>query len=138
MMWFAVAEMSPVPEESSEIRAFLAKQVSKEHINHLKCTVKPVVEHMARYDPSQRTELKIKMSEHIITWPTFHAFVMRNAPNVFRSFGPFFYSQFLIGITLSHQRAESLFFGPHVQYWPVLESGTLADPVNMALLSVII
>ncbi|CAI2165872.1 3513_t:CDS:2 [Funneliformis geosporum] len=104
-------------------------------IKQLHEVVTPIVENMARYDPKLRnlSRTQIFSSQTCIKWTIFDDFMRRNIPNIFRDFIPFFYGQFLIGLTLSQHRQESIITSPHL---PELDGKSESlNPSNLALLS---
>ncbi|RGB22983.1 TLD-domain-containing protein [Rhizophagus diaphanus] len=131
LIWLMSSEMSSINASSEELKQNLKKIISPKFINQIHEDAVHVVEHMVRYDNS--TNIK---SNQVITWLTFSNFIERNAPNIFRGFLPFIYGQFLIGLTLSQQRSDTLFQGPKVQYWPKLDlHSDILNQMNMGLLS---
>ncbi|CAI2162656.1 6947_t:CDS:2 [Funneliformis geosporum] len=103
-------------------------------IKQLHEVVTPIVENMARYDPKLRnlSRTQIFSSQTCIKWTIFDDFMRRNIPNIFRDFIPFFYGQFLIGLTLSQHRQESIITSPHL---PELDGKSESlNPSNLALL----
>ncbi|RIA94395.1 TLD-domain-containing protein [Glomus cerebriforme] len=128
LIWLMSSEMTSINTNSEDLIQNLKKIISPQFINQIHDDVVHVIDIMKQYD-------NIK-SDQVITWLTFQNFINRNAPNIFRGFIPFMYGQFLIGLTLSQQRKDSLFQGPKVQYWPKLDSNSdILNQMNMGLLS---
>ncbi|GBB92114.1 hypothetical protein RclHR1_19680004 [Rhizophagus clarus] len=133
LIWLMSSEMSSINASSEELKQNLKKIISPKFINQIHEDAVHVVEHMKRYNNNNNNNIK---SDQVITWLTFNNFIERNAPNIFRGFIPFIYGQFLIGLTLSRHRSDTLFQGPKVQYWPKLDSQSdILNQMNMGLLS---
>ncbi|CAG8696481.1 13196_t:CDS:2 [Funneliformis caledonium] len=136
LIWLMSSEMSSISTNSQDLLANLKKIVSPKFINQIREDVIHVVERMHISQHNNSVGTNAMDSDEVITWPTFQKFVDRNAPSIFRGFIPFMYGQFLIGLTLSQQRQDSLFQGPKVQYWPKLDTHSdLLNQMNMGLLS---
>ncbi|CAG8711760.1 5859_t:CDS:2, partial [Funneliformis mosseae] len=121
---------------SNSLSSYKSKEFeSLKSIKQLHEIVTPVVENMARYDSNLRnlSRSQIFSSSTFIKWTIFDDFMRRNIPNIFRDFIPFFYGQFLIGLTLSQHREESIITGSHL---PKLDGKSEnLNPANLALLS---
>ncbi|CAI2187680.1 12804_t:CDS:2, partial [Funneliformis geosporum] len=136
LIWLMSSEMSSISTNSEDLLANLKKIVSPKFINQIREDVIHVVERMHMSQCNNSIGINAMESDDVICWPTFQKFVDRNAPSIFRGFIPFMYGQFLIGLTLSQQRQDSLFQGPKVQYWPKLDTHSdLLNQMNMGLLS---
>ncbi|CAG8479860.1 339_t:CDS:2 [Acaulospora morrowiae] len=128
--WIMTTEMTPVGKEYKEIQVKHATLISSRNINQIREEITPVVEQMARYD----TDVRNLSSS--ITWTTFQKFFQRNTPNIFCALSSYMEGQFLIGQIMSQKRQESMFFGPPVQYWPLLDyESDILSPIKMAILS---